>query len=465
MLLSGANRTFGGNSTFVAGPDRPGEGSDEDAAMAASLRPDEPPEVGDVATGRVHEVRREWIVRTDEQFARRVQDDEIVHHLNDNRNRNEQIREDFPTAAAVQAKQDNIARIEQQIRQQLVDDDAKLARELHSVLSHESKKNSSRKASKTPKNIVNSNVSHKHGSSINGVINEFSEPVASSSKATKSSKRSSNQRHSHPEESIRSKVLSNNMEASSSSFDECFEELTEIGRALGEPSDVLIKEKERLLQEEKDAEMARNLESGSEEIESRDLILAQILQEKEYERANRHQKTHSVVVPDTYSVPRDLVRGGNNSNKYSNDVGLSENMDNNDPQYMEPIHNMKSSKHSNSENHKKPKKHTKAPKLPLRSAFCEQQSIHNFENDYSEDPHYMEVLADESVVLESANGVNISRSLHRMPPETPQITGRPRLEEPIPPPSMPGKILKKHFFLLRIITIYWNHLRFANNIL
>lgn len=51
----------------------------------------------------------------------------------------------------------------------------------------------------------------------------------------------------------RSKVLSNNMEPSSSSFDECFEELTEIGRALGEPSDVLIKEKERLLQEEKDA--------------------------------------------------------------------------------------------------------------------------------------------------------------------------------------------------------------------
>lgn len=30
---------------------------------------------------------------------------------------------------------------------------------------------------------------------------------------------------------------------------------------------------------------------------------------QEYERANRHQKTHSVVVPDTYSVPRDLVRG------------------------------------------------------------------------------------------------------------------------------------------------------------
>ncbi len=55
--------------------------------------------------GRVNRLRQDWAVHEDGALARRLQSQEFERHLGGNRQRNHQIREDFPKAFLEQSRE------------------------------------------------------------------------------------------------------------------------------------------------------------------------------------------------------------------------------------------------------------------------------------------------------------------------------------------------------------------------
>lgn len=66
-------------------------------------------QVDNVPRGKVNDLCREWLVREDGALAYRLQSQEISEHLSGNKNRNAQVREDFPCALDEQVREQRLA--------------------------------------------------------------------------------------------------------------------------------------------------------------------------------------------------------------------------------------------------------------------------------------------------------------------------------------------------------------------
>lgn len=83
--------------------------------------------------GHVTDLREQWLVRADGALAHRLQDREISSHLCENRYRNQQIREDFPVALSEQRGFEHEARLKELARRRQADIDAEIAREMAEI--------------------------------------------------------------------------------------------------------------------------------------------------------------------------------------------------------------------------------------------------------------------------------------------------------------------------------------------
>ncbi|XP_044743765.1 trichohyalin isoform X2 [Chrysoperla carnea] len=92
-------------------------------------------------SGRVNEVCREWLVREDGALAYRLQNEEIDQHLSGNKNRNAQVREDFPCALTEQLREERQAEYQAALYQQMVreqeEKDARVAAQIAERLEKE----------------------------------------------------------------------------------------------------------------------------------------------------------------------------------------------------------------------------------------------------------------------------------------------------------------------------------------
>lgn len=94
-------------------------------------------------TGRVTEVCQEWMVREDSALAYRLQNQEFNEHLSGNKVRNALVREDFPRAKDEQLREQRMAEQAAAIYQKMLAEqeeiDNKIAKELADKIEHEEK--------------------------------------------------------------------------------------------------------------------------------------------------------------------------------------------------------------------------------------------------------------------------------------------------------------------------------------
>uniref|UniRef100_A0A182F3G9 CCDC50_N domain-containing protein n=1 Tax=Anopheles albimanus TaxID=7167 RepID=A0A182F3G9_ANOAL len=92
-------------------------------------------------SGRVTEVCKEWIVREDGALAYQLQNQEISEHYRGNKQRNQIVRQDFPTALTEQIREKQDAERQAALYHQMINEqeemDAKVAREIAEELHRE----------------------------------------------------------------------------------------------------------------------------------------------------------------------------------------------------------------------------------------------------------------------------------------------------------------------------------------
>uniref|UniRef100_A0AAG5DHE0 Coiled-coil domain-containing protein n=1 Tax=Anopheles atroparvus TaxID=41427 RepID=A0AAG5DHE0_ANOAO len=94
-------------------------------------------------SGRVTEVCKEWLVREDGALALQLQNQEISEHYRGNKQRNQIVRQDFPTALSEQIREKEDAERQAALYHQMINEqeemDAKVAREVAEQLHREAK--------------------------------------------------------------------------------------------------------------------------------------------------------------------------------------------------------------------------------------------------------------------------------------------------------------------------------------
>ncbi|KFB49551.1 hypothetical protein ZHAS_00017558 [Anopheles sinensis] len=94
-------------------------------------------------SGRVTEVCKEWLVREDGALALQLQNQEISEHYRGNKQRNQIVRQDFPTALSEQIREKEDAERQAALYHQMINEqeemDAKVAREVAEQLNREAK--------------------------------------------------------------------------------------------------------------------------------------------------------------------------------------------------------------------------------------------------------------------------------------------------------------------------------------
>ncbi|XP_058057761.1 uncharacterized protein LOC131208864 [Anopheles bellator] len=92
-------------------------------------------------SGRVTEVCKEWLVREDGALAYQLQNQEISEHYRGNKQRNQIVRQDFPTALTEQIREKEDAERQAALYHQMINEqeemDAKVAREVADELNRE----------------------------------------------------------------------------------------------------------------------------------------------------------------------------------------------------------------------------------------------------------------------------------------------------------------------------------------
>lgn len=333
------------------------------------------------ATGRVTEVCQEWMVREDSALAYRLQNQEFNEHLSGNKFRNALVREDFPRAKDEQLREQRMAEQAAAIYQKMLAEqeeiDNKIAKELAEKIEREDKlkkraielRDQEVARQLLEKERLKVEKLHQIPREVTGL--PYSPPKHAALLPRTQESQSSPQRPFHfnyhanlprrqappmplphnglPPADLYVEPIGNSTnfdEISSAEYNEPYrpiqnvtEHLNHLGIAeIGLPLDEIT---QRQIQEEKDAELARQLQEqeGSLEhhdrllaIEAQDKELAKLLQERERAKAKRARERakqkalakkqaahqHQMVDPqersinqlmpdDSYAFPADIL--------------------------------------------------------------------------------------------------------------------------------------------------------------
>lgn len=285
--------------------------------------------------GRVNEMCREWLVREDGALAYRLQSQEINEHYTGNKSRNAQLREDFPCALDEQIREQEMAEQAAAVYQRMLaeqeEHDQEIAKELAKKLDTEERK-----------------VLLQDSHLVQQVFNDELPKIDCRSLIARPLSETTNLYANVSRRSSKPMPLPNDINAITaddlytepyrvySNVDEHLEHinLSDVGVPIDEVE-------ERRIQEQRDAELARQLqemETSSEEfklnrdrmlaIEAQDKELAKLLQERERAKIKRakeraRQKAlakkqseqnaiQEIVTDDSYSNPIDLLHDESN---------------------------------------------------------------------------------------------------------------------------------------------------------
>lgn len=265
--------------------------------------------------GRVNEVCREWLVREDGALAYRLQSQEITEHYSGNKNRNAQVREDFPCALDEQIREQELAEQAAAVYQKMLAEQEEIDKQIARKLAE--KLESEERLAKQSHEFIDETIARQ-------TINE-------------DKFRSADSRNNYPRRS-RMMPLPNEptIQNQSDLYSEPYRgyenvvdlfnriDLADVGVPIDEVN-------ERRIQEERDAELARQLqeqERSSEEfrlnrdrmmaIEAQDKELAKLLQERERAKVKRakerakqkalaKKQAEQIMPDDSYSNPIDLI--------------------------------------------------------------------------------------------------------------------------------------------------------------
>lgn len=305
--------------------------------------------------GRVTEMCREWLVREDGALAYRLQTQEISQHYMGNKSRNAQVREDFPCALDEQIREQQLAEqaaavyqkmlaeqeeLDQQIAKQLADKQERDER--HRLLHDETVAQQlfieDKLRTKTHTKTTTTTTYPHQKTNAQMHPNPNPQPTLAHDAPNANA-------YSLPQKPLANAVYANVPRCSrpmplpeelpahevDSVYTEPYRAYTNVDDLIGVPID---EELERKIQEERDAELARqlqDLETSSEEfklnrdrllaMEAQDKELAKLLQERERAKvkrakerarqkalAKKQAEQQSALMPeDSYSDPADLI--------------------------------------------------------------------------------------------------------------------------------------------------------------
>lgn len=288
-------------------------------------------------SGKVNEMCREWLVREDGAFAYQLQSQEINQHYSGNKHRNAQVREDFPCAMDQQMREQHLAEqasaVYQKMLQEQEEVDKQIAKDLADKIEREEqikRRLLERRDEDLARQIIEKDKYKKHSS------------------PQKPTTLPLNDIHHSPHRPDATNYFANlpRRQAPQMPIPQDYQDLyTEPYRAekLTEDFDridIQDEEVDRKTQEERDAELARQLQeqlSNSEEsiinrdrrlaMEAQDKELAKLLQERERAKAKRakekakqraiakkqqlleqeQQNMNQILPDDSYSNPIDLL--------------------------------------------------------------------------------------------------------------------------------------------------------------
>lgn len=332
--------------------------------------------------GHVTDLREQWLVRTDGALAHRLQDREISSHLCENRYRNQQIREDFPVALHEQQDIEYEAQLRELARLRQAEIDAEIAREMAQINLRKQRRQ-------------HSEVLHQPSSSCLPTVQ--SQPSSSDCL--------------NPEE-------------------------------LGLSPSELEEIKTRMEQEERDAQLARQLSHEVQghdalledmrcAVEAQDSELARLLQEREYKKLQRakekaRQKAmlkkqqrlaaqqlqadgevsqQQATLCDAYCNPRDMIR--------ENNLRLCKSVDS-DLNYVEPFE----------------KEHIESKASALQAKEVSRQY---FPKKTEPAPSNLHMSHNHSRSIDSDHWTTSAHAAlqHRHPPPPPTTSKKPRFPDPI----------------------------------
>lgn len=265
--------------------------------------------------GRVNEVCQEWMVREDGALAYRLQNQEISEHLSGNKYRNAVVREDFPRAKTEQMREQQLAEQTAMIYQRMLaeqeEQDNIVAKQLAADLEQEERykrRIMEAQDKDIAKQMLNSEKLQKM---------EASPPQRPPKRQSKAMPLP--QWHSAEGADLYTEPYRNPVKIATQ-----FERINLI--------EVMDESTERLLQEEKDAALARQLQEQEGSLEDRDRMLAieaqdkelaKMLQERERTKARRarerakqkalakkqqqQQDVDQILPDDSYSCPADSI--------------------------------------------------------------------------------------------------------------------------------------------------------------
>lgn len=309
-------------------------------------------------TGRVNEVCREWVVREDGALAYQLQNQEINQHYSGNKQRNALVREDFPKALDEQAREQRLAEQAAAVYHRMLAEqeelDNQIAKQLAEKLEREEK------LKKRALEVRDENVARylldRERVKVDGFQGIKEQPPCNASYVAIShgphsfESLSSMVPHDLPNSRARRQGLAMPLPEKEpfredlytepyTPVDDVQKQLNRIDIAeVGVPIDVIL---ERKIQEEKDAELARQLQEQEKlsehsqldkdrllAIEAQDKELAKMLQERERAKAKRArerakqkalarkqqqleqqnlQDVNQLMPDDSYSYPVDLL--------------------------------------------------------------------------------------------------------------------------------------------------------------
>lgn len=292
--------------------------------------------------GRVNEMCREWLIREDGALAYRLQSQEIDEHYTGNKSRNAQLREDFPCALDEQIREQEMAEQAAAVYQKMLaeqeEHDKAIAKELAKKLDFE-EKNLLLQDGHLVVQQQHKDERHKPDLrlSISRSSAEYTNLYANVPRRLSKPMPLPNETSAIPADDLYTepyRAYVNN--------DEHLEHinLSDVGVPIDEVE-------ERRIQEQRDAELARQLqemETSSEEfklnrdrmlaIEAQDKELAKLLQERERAKIKRakerarqkalakkqtEQNTiQEIVTDDSYSNPIDLIQDDANYSQVIN---------------------------------------------------------------------------------------------------------------------------------------------------
>ncbi|XP_022914450.2 involucrin [Onthophagus taurus] len=321
-----------------------------------------PPREGLPKIGKVHEMRREWLVREDGALAYQLQSQEFNQHLQHNKHKNAQVREDFPCALDEQLREQRLAEqaaaVYHKMLQEQEEVDNQIARDLAEKLEKEErmKRRQLEKKDENVAKLLSKDSPKRHPPPPKlpeksphrpDKTNYFANLPSNIPRKALQMPLPNEMRlqireeymtpedcielYTEPYDNHNKNTIPNQQAIISNHFERL--DLQEIGVPIDEIT-------ERKIQEERDAELARQLqeqEGAAEEIllnrdrmlaiEARDKELAKMLQERERAKVKRarerakqkahakkqmeeHQQkldTNQLLPDDSYAFPADLI--------------------------------------------------------------------------------------------------------------------------------------------------------------